>query len=78
MCTTPLEVLISVLYWTLRIYDKSLVIPEWAQLPLPADISFHALPAIALTLDLLLLSPPWNMSATGAMGLSTLLAFSYW
>ena len=78
MCTTPLEVLISVLYWTLRTYDKNLVIPEWAQLPLPADVSFHAVPSIVLTLDLLLLSPPWTISAPQAMGLSTVLAFSYW
>lgn len=78
MCTTPLEVLISVLYWSIRTYDKSLVIPDWAQLPLPADISFHAIPSIVLTLDLLLLSPPWTISAPQAMGLSTALAFSYW
>lgn len=78
MCATPLEVLISVLYWTLRTYDKSLVIPDWAQLPLQADVSFHAIPSIVLTLDLLLLSPPWEISASRAMGLSTVLAFSYW
>ena len=78
MCTTPLEVLISVLYWSLRTYDKSLVIPEWAQLPLSADISFHAMPSIVLTLDLLLLSPPWSISAAGSMALSTVLAFTYW
>jgi len=78
MCGTPLEVLISVLYWTLRTYDKSLVIPDWAQLPLPADISFHAIPSVVLTLDLLLLSPPWTISTGRAMMLSTVLAFSYW
>ena len=78
MCGTPLEVLISILYWPLRLYDKSLVIPDWAQLPLPADISFHAVPSILLSLDLLLLSPPWTISTGGAMVLSTILAFSYW
>ena len=78
MCGTPLEVLISVLYWTLRIYDKSLVIPDWAQLPLPADISFHAVPSVVLTLDLLLLSPPWTISIGRAMALSTVFAFGYW
>lgn len=78
MCTTPLEVLISVLYWGLRIIDKSLVIPDWAQLPLTADLGFHAIPSIVLVADLLLLSPPWAISGPQAMGLSTTLAFGYW
>ncbi|KAL6716168.1 hypothetical protein ACLMJK_005734 [Lecanora helva] len=78
ICATPLEVLISILYWSLRIYDRNLVIPEWAQLPFQADISFHAVPSLVLTLDLLFLSPPWTISTIGAMGLSTFLAFSYW
>ena len=78
MCGTPLEVLISVLYWTLRMYDKSLVLPDWMELPLPADLSFHAIPSIVLSLDFLLLSPPWTISTAIAMALSTTLAFSYW
>lgn len=36
------------------------------------------MPALLLTLDLLLLSPPWTIHALPAMGLSTALAFSYW
>jgi len=78
MCTAPLEVLISVLYWSLRTIDKKLVIPEWAMLPLRADLGFHAVPSILLVADLLLLSPPWTISATRAMGLSATLAFAYW
>ncbi len=78
MCTAPLEVLISVLYWSLRTIDRKLVIPEWAMLPLRADLGFHAVPSILLVADLLLLSPPWTISATRAMGLSTALAFAYW
>lgn len=41
-------------------------------------LGFHAMPAILLTLDLLLLSPPWTIAALPAMGLSAILAFSYW
>lgn len=95
VCTTPLEVLIAVLYWSIRsvsrcvlwstqssrLYwqiDKSLVFPEWAQLPLMADLSFHLFPPLFLSVDFLLLSPPWTISARNALALSTTLAFGYW
>ncbi|KAH0562379.1 hypothetical protein GP486_002930 [Trichoglossum hirsutum] len=32
VATTPLEVLVSVLYWGISAIDKRLVVPEWAQL----------------------------------------------
>ena len=68
----------AMLYWSLRIVDKSLVIPDWAQLPLSADLSFHAIPPVLLVVDFLLLSPPWNISTTSAFGLSSMLALMYW
>ncbi|KAL8731508.1 MAG: hypothetical protein Q9166_003354 [cf. Caloplaca sp. 2 TL-2023] len=45
---TPLEVLITTLYGSLVSVDKELVIPKEFQLGLLPDISFHAVPAIAL------------------------------
>ena len=78
MCSTPLEVLVAMLYWSLRLIDKSLVLPDWAQLPLIADLSFHAVPQILLLVDFLLLSPPWTISTPNAMGLSSMLALIYW
>lgn len=36
------------------------------------------MPAIMLTLDLLLFSPPWTIKLQGATMLSTALAFGYW
>ncbi|KAK3996464.1 hypothetical protein QBC44DRAFT_339458 [Cladorrhinum sp. PSN332] len=74
----PLEVLISILYWGLCAIDKSLVVPPELQLPFLPDFGFHAMPAIMLTLDLLLLSPPWTIKGYGAMTISTILAFAYW
>ena len=56
--TAPLEILVTCLYWSLRIIDKDLVIPDWAQLPLVPDLSFHILPTLCLLFDALLLSPP--------------------
>lgn len=75
---TPLEVVISILYWGLSMVDPKLLVDGDLQLPLPADVGFHLMPAIFLTLDLVLLSPPWTIPAYGVMSLSTGLAFLYW
>ncbi|KAF7174144.1 hypothetical protein CNMCM5623_006471 [Aspergillus felis] len=78
ICSAPMEVLISVLYWSLRMIDERLVVPDWAYIPMHADIGFHAVPAIVLLIDLLLLSPPWTISIVPALGLSSTIAFGYW
>lgn len=76
--TAPLEVLISLLYWGIRTIDKSLLYPPGFSLDLLPDVSFHLAPAVLLTLDLLLLSPPWTIRAYSALGLSLVIAFLYW
>ncbi|KAB8336946.1 hypothetical protein FH972_021251 [Carpinus fangiana] len=77
--SAPMEVLISVLYWSIQAIDPKLVVPDWLpRLPLIADLSFHAAPAVFLTIDLLFLSPPWTISAIPAMGLSGCIAAGYW
>jgi len=78
MCSAPMEVLISLLYWGLRAIDPQLVVPKDLGLPLPTDLSFHAAPSILLLVDLLLLSPPWTINFLPAIGLSTVIAFLYW
>ncbi|KAH8762531.1 FAR-17a/AIG1-like protein [Diaporthe sp. PMI_573] len=78
VCSAPLEVLVSILYWGITLIDKRLLVPEEYQLPFWPDFGFHAMPAIMLTLDLLLLSPPWTIRFQGALTLSTFLAFAYW
>jgi len=78
VCSAPLEVLISILYFGLCAIDKGLVVPPEMELPLHADISFHGMPAIMLTLDLMLLSPPWAIRTYGAMSISMVVAFLYW
>ncbi|KAK0754026.1 FAR-17a/AIG1-like protein [Schizothecium vesticola] len=78
VCSAPLEVLVSVLYWGLCAIDRSLVVPPELALPLLPDFGFHAMPAIMLSIDLILLSPPWTIRAYGAMALSTAIAFLYW
>ncbi|KAJ5790915.1 uncharacterized protein N7518_007926 [Penicillium psychrosexuale] len=77
-CSAPLEVVISVLYWGLRLIDERLVIPEDIVIPVHADISFHATPSVVMLIDLLLLSPPWTITALPALALSGTIAFGYW
>lgn len=78
VCSAPLEVLVTILYGTLCAIDKSLVVPPELELPFIPDFGFHAMPAIMLTLDLILLSPPWAIKSYNAMALSLILAFAYW
>lgn len=75
---TPLEVVISILYWGITAVDKRLVVPEGFELAMHIDVGFHLAPAVLLTLDLLLFSPPWTIPAYGVMALSTVIGFSYW
>lgn len=42
------------------------------------DLGFHAIPSIVMLVDLLLLSPPWTISALPSLGLSGTIAFGYW
>ena len=79
VASAPMECLISLLYWGLRAIDPKLVLPDWAPpLPFAADCSFHAIPAIALAVDLLFFSPPWTIAFLPALGLSGVIAFGYW
>jgi hypothetical protein len=78
LCSAPLEVMISILYWGISAVDKTLLVPPEIHIEASADIGFHAMPAILLVIDLLFLSPPWTIHALPAMGLSSVLAVSYW
>lgn len=75
---TPVEVLISLLYWGLRAIDPSLLMPDEASIALLPDMGFHLAPAIFLTIDLVLFSPPWTIPTYAVFSISTVIAFSYW
>ncbi|KAI9833078.1 MAG: hypothetical protein M1826_000445 [Phylliscum demangeonii] len=70
MTSLPLEVLVSAMYWGLRAIDPKLVVPEFMILDPLADFGFHVMPAFLLTLDLLLLSPPWTITILPSVGTS--------
>jgi hypothetical protein len=78
LCSAPLEVLISILYWGISAVDKTLVVPPEIHIAPLADVGFHAMPSILLVIDLLFLSPPWTIHAIPAMGLSSTIAVGYW
>ncbi len=78
LCSAPLEVLISILYWGICAIDRTLVVPPEIHLAPLADFGFHAAPSILLVIDLLFLSPPWTINALPAMGLSSTIAVAYW
>lgn len=78
MCSAPMEVLISLLYWGLRVIDPELVVPKELALPLPPDMSFHLAPSVFLFVDLVCLSPPWTITVGPAFALSGAIAFGYW
>ncbi|KAF5025292.1 hypothetical protein F66182_2625 [Fusarium sp. NRRL 66182] len=75
---TPLEFVISILYWGLRFIDPKLLMPDGFRLDIMPDIGFHLAPAVLLTLDLVLLSPPWTIPTYAVMAISTVVAFAYW
>lgn len=76
--TTPLEVVISLLYWGINLINPELLFQGDFQLGILPDVGFHLAPAVFLTLDLLLLSPPWTVPAYTTMSGATVLAFLYW
>ncbi|OAA62708.1 integral membrane protein [Niveomyces insectorum RCEF 264] len=82
VCVAPLEVLVSLLYWSLQTIDPHLLyppdLPAELVLPVLPDVGFHLAPAVFLTLDLLLCSPPWTIHVQEALLLSLALACSYW
>ncbi|KAF1845832.1 uncharacterized protein K460DRAFT_366684 [Cucurbitaria berberidis CBS 394.84] len=85
LVAAPIEIVISLLYWGLRAIDDGLVVPP--DLPMPPvlyDLGFHLVPAVVLTLDAILLSPPWPtmpmnpQAPTIMLVTSTAIAFAYW
>ena len=56
--------------------------PTWAPpLETSADLGFHFVPVLLLTLDLLLLSPPWpttTVASVRTLVISIAFAFAYW
>ncbi|KZZ86923.1 FAR-17a/AIG1-like protein [Ascosphaera apis ARSEF 7405] len=76
--STPMESLISILYWGLILIDKKLVVPDGMGIPLDADLGLHAAPTVFLILDLVFFSPPWSVTFASALTTSGFAATCYW
>lgn len=76
---TPIEVVVAILYWGLRLVDPKLLMDGVElELPLLTDIGFHLAPAVLLATDFIFFSPPWTIPAYGVTVLSGGLASLYW
>jgi len=75
-----LEALITILYWPIHFYDRTLLVdPKVApQLPLLIDLGFHFIPTLLLMIDTLFLSPPWETHALAALMSFSVVAGGYW
>ncbi|WBW72143.1 endomembrane system protein, FAR-17a/AIG1-like protein family protein, AIG1 and ADTRP-like protein [Schizosaccharomyces osmophilus] len=75
----PLESIVTVLYWSIVMYDRSLLIPKTRpiQLPLDFDLSVHLMPTVFCLLDYLFFSPPFSLSFKVSTLLYLAVAFSY-
>jgi len=79
VASAPLEVLISILYWSLKAIDPKLVVADFLPpLALEPDLAFHAIPSAVMVLDILLFSPPWTITFVPATLISAVIAFGYW
>lgn len=75
---TPLDVVVTILYFGISAIDPTLVVPPEYKIPMAVDLGFHFLPGLLLVFDYLMLSPPWTVGAPVVMGLTTAIGFSYW
>lgn len=75
---TPINVVVTTLYFGLTAIDPALVVPPEFRIPFAVDLGFHFAPGLLLVFDYLVLSPPWTVSTPVVMSLSTAIAFGYW
>jgi len=80
MLILQIEALITMLYWSIHFYDRTLLVdPTIApQLPLLADMGFHFFPTLLLLADTLFFSPPWEAHALSALMYFSVFAGGYW
>ena len=77
---TPLEVLVTLLYWSIRSHDPALLMSMElfeGLTPWP-DIGFHIAPAAFLALDFLLLSPHATLTPRGIISQIIVATLAYW
>jgi FAR-17a/AIG1-like protein len=78
--SAPLELVISILYWSIKAYDPKLLINEEIQerIPLWVDVSIHLLPSAVGSLDALFFSSRWRTSFVSIVSQFSVCALAYW
>ncbi|KAK9467290.1 FAR-17a/AIG1-like protein [Lipomyces arxii] len=80
MVAAPVEILISLLYGSICLYDRSLLVPQSVTVFLPSYVDFglHGAPSILLALDFFLFSPNWSLNPISTFILYAFIATGYW
>jgi hypothetical protein len=78
--STPLELLVTMVYWSIKSYDPMLLVNPAIQkrLPLFLDVSLHMLPAVFGLFDVLLFNPVWTVTISSVLKGYTMFAVGYW
>ncbi|KAI8984680.1 FAR-17a/AIG1-like protein-domain-containing protein [Mycotypha africana] len=76
---TPIEGLVSVLYWPLVLYDKSLLIPEDTvfDLPLKLDVCLHLFPTVVCWIDFMVFNTSYKRSPLHILAIYAFTMFYY-
>lgn len=75
-----LNVVVSVVYWSLRLFVPQLIMadPTKDSIPLSLDLRLHLLPFLATAVDYFACMPRWDISYATAYAIFTAAASSYW
>lgn len=78
--SAPLEMLIAILYWTIKSIDPNLMMDPELQGILPdwIDRSIHVYPVIFQTIDVVVFTPPWKLGNFSALIIYGVIASIYW
>ncbi|KAL7316934.1 hypothetical protein PS15m_003356 [Mucor circinelloides] len=70
---TPVEGLISVLYWPIVLYDKKMLVPDDTifDLPLALDVSLHLIPTIVCWVDFMVFNTGFKRSPVHILAIYT-------
>lgn len=76
----PVEFLISILYWSIKMVDPGLLIDPRIALvpPLWLDVCMHFLPSIVELIDVVFFHPQWTMSVLASVGMFSPFVYAYW
>ncbi|KAI8097219.1 FAR-17a/AIG1-like protein [Halteromyces radiatus] len=78
---TPVEGLISFLYWSMALYDRELLVPKDTPfvLPFSLDLALHLWPTIFLYIDMFVFKPGFKASTLDVCSLfSFSVAYYFW